>query len=286
MPRIATNARMQILFVHSWLILLYIAVRLWGLTDACLWFDEIFSIHAAEHGWGDILNFVALDLIHPPLFYVLLKIWIAAGGEGLLWLRLFPVVWSVLAVFPFLRLSDELKIGRSTLLLALFLLAVNGSLIKYSQEVRMYAPLMCLSLFSMWLFARYFVKGKSFVPLVIVNVLMIYTHYFGWFVIVTEVLLIVWFQRIKWRRMAVMFGIAVGAFLPWLIAVIYGLSQWLGTFAEHRLDVAAGAGRDRQVRPESRRTILCQTSTAQPVSIYSLSLPLLGIMIGAIGVVI
>src|SRR5688572_25062757 len=107
----------------AFVIILYVAARLWRLTDACLWFDEIFSVHAAEHGWGEILNFVALDLIHPPLFYVLLKLWIAAGGESLFWLRLFPVAWSVLAVFPFLRLCNELKIGKWTRLLALFLLA-------------------------------------------------------------------------------------------------------------------------------------------------------------------
>ena len=46
----------------------YVLVRFWGTTTSCLWFDEIFGIHASEHSWGDMLWFVALDLIHPPLF--------------------------------------------------------------------------------------------------------------------------------------------------------------------------------------------------------------------------
>ena len=58
---------------YRWLIgslcLLYVAVRLWRLTDACLWFDEIFGVHATEHSWGGMLWFVAQDLIHPPLFW-------------------------------------------------------------------------------------------------------------------------------------------------------------------------------------------------------------------------
>jgi hypothetical protein len=58
---------------YRWLIgflcLLYAAVRLWRLTDACIWFDEIFGVHAAEHTWGEMWWFVAQDLIHPPLFY-------------------------------------------------------------------------------------------------------------------------------------------------------------------------------------------------------------------------
>lgn len=276
-----TESRIFRLAVLMLLIAAYAAARLWGLTDACLWFDEIYSVHAAEHGWGEIMNFVALDLIHPPLFYVLLKLWIAAAGESLLWLRLFPVFWSVIAIFPFLRLCGELKVGKWTRHLALFLFAVNGSLIKYSQEVRMYAPLMCLSLFSMWLFARYFVKGKSFVPLVIVNVLMIYTHYFGWFVVVSEVLLIVWFQRIKWRRIVAMLGVVFVAFVPWLVAVIMAASRGSALSQNIGWMPRPGIAQIGKFVLDLVEPFYAQTSTAEPVSIYSLSLPVLAILIVA-----
>ena len=129
----------------------YLALRLWGLADSCLWFDEIFSVHAARHAWSDILWFVAQDLIHPPLFYLLLKAWISIGGEGLCWLRLFPVVFSLLALIPFYLLCRELKLKFTTILFALVFLSVNGALIKYAQEVRMYSVLLFLSLVSIWL---------------------------------------------------------------------------------------------------------------------------------------
>lgn len=261
----------------------YIAARFWNLTQSCLWFDEIFSVHAAEHSWNTILSFVSLDLIHPPLFYVLLKVWIGAGGEGLFWLRLFPVVISIIAVFPFDSLCRELKLGRWTQTLALFLLSVNGSLIKYAQEVRMYSLLMCLSLFSMWLFARYFIKGKSFLPLVIVNVLMVYTHYFGWLVIVSEVTLILWFQRIKWRRITVMLGIVLASFIPWIVAV------W---------QAAAGGGLGQNIgwmsRPGPREIVTfvlniiepfySKASSAESLSIFRVTLPLLLIVVTAAAV--
>ncbi|MCA1630154.1 MAG: hypothetical protein LC774_07430, partial [Acidobacteria bacterium] len=42
---------------------LYVGVRVWRLDAACLWFDEVFGVHAAAwHGWGGMLRFVALDL--------------------------------------------------------------------------------------------------------------------------------------------------------------------------------------------------------------------------------
>src|ERR1044071_3160782 len=116
----------------------YVAVRFWDLNATCLWFDEIFSVHAAEHSWNSILDFVVLDLIHPPLFYLILKMWIAVGGEGLFWLRSLPVLFSIVAIIPVLLLCRELRLGFWTTLLTFFLSAVNGSLIKYAQEVRMY----------------------------------------------------------------------------------------------------------------------------------------------------
>ena len=212
----------------------YIALRLWNLTASCLWFDEIFSVHAAEHSWNSILSFIALDIIHPPFFYLLLKVWKSAGGDGLLWLRTLPVIFAVLAIVPLIALCRSLRLGPWVQLIALFLLAVNGSMIKYSQEVRMYSLLLCLSLFSYWLFTRYIIKGKGFAPLLIVNIILVYAHYFGWFVVFSEMIAIVILRREKWLKVVVMFGITLLAFIPWIYAIYgtfgqgEGLSQNIG----------------------------------------------------------
>src|SRR4051794_6187666 len=153
--------------------LIYFILRFRHL-GSCLWFDEIFSVHAAEHAWNSIFTFVAADLIHPPLFYVILKLWVSVGGENLLWLRLLPVLFSLLAVIPFLFLCRELKLSFFATSVALFLISINGSLIKYSQEVRMYSLLLFLSLTSLWLFTRYFKRGKGIVSLTIVNLFLVY----------------------------------------------------------------------------------------------------------------
>jgi uncharacterized membrane protein len=198
------------------IVLIYILARVWRMADACLWFDEIFSVHAAEHDWSGMFWFVAQDLIHPPLFYVLLKGWILIGGESVFWLRLLPVVFSALAVVPLYLFCREMKFDDRVVGLALFLLAINGTFIKYAQLVRMYSLLMMLSLVSLWLFARFFNRGKNLTALIIVNLVMIYTHYYGWLVVGCEVMAVVIFQRFKWRGMAVMTGILGVLFLPWL----------------------------------------------------------------------
>jgi uncharacterized membrane protein len=110
--------------------LVYILLRFWRLTDSCLWFDEIFSIHAAEMDFPDLFRFVARDLIHPPLFYAFLKIWISAGGETLAWLRFFPVFFSIVALIPFYLFCRQLKLSKPAIAIAFTFFAAAGNLIK------------------------------------------------------------------------------------------------------------------------------------------------------------
>ncbi len=198
---------------------IYIWLRVWHLIDSCLWFDEIFSVHAAEHSFRDSFWFVAQDLIHPPLFYVFLKIWILTGGENLFWLRFFPVLFSILAIIPFLLLCRQLKLSFSTVAVAFVLFAVNGSLIKYAQEVRMYSLLLCLSLFSLWLFLRFVNMGKGFPTLIVINILLVYTHYFGWFVVASEFLAVLVLYKHRLKMIALMCAATFVSFTPWIYAV-------------------------------------------------------------------
>jgi uncharacterized membrane protein len=261
---------------------IYIAVRVWNLTDSCLWFDEIFSVHAAEHSWDSIQQFVALDLIHPPLFYVLLKLWIAIGSESLLWLRSLPVIWSIIAVMPFLLLCRELQLNHWTTTFAFLLIAVNGSLIKYSQEVRMYSLLMCVSLFSIWLFLRFIRTGKGIVALTIINLVLVYTHYFGWMVILSEIASVIVFHQIKWRPILLMLAATALGFLPWLVAVLFAagsgseLSQNIGWMQR------PGIAGITQLILGLVEPFYYSATSIDPFSIYVASVPLFLIAITAI----
>ena len=263
------------------IVLVYIAARLWRLTDSCLWFDEIFSIHAANHSWSRLISFVAKDLIHPPLSYFLLKIWISVGGEGLFWLRLFPVIFAVLALIPLWMLCRELKLKPLAVTVTFALFAVNGALIKYAQEVRMYSLLMLLSLASIWLFSRYYFRGKSFWALTILNILLVYTHYFGWFVVATEVLVILVFQRIKILRTLLMFGVTAAAFVPWVYALFH--------FAEPGSSVSQNIGWMQRPGVHSLLDfafdlvdpLYFQQSNAEPAAGYLIAFPFLVVLFAA-----
>ena len=121
---------------------LFVAMRLWRLTDFALDGDEIFSIQLARDSWHDLFTAAAQDAIHPPLLYVLLKLWTGVGGESLLWLRLFPVTASVLCLLPVFALCRDLKISPAARNLAIAIVAVHPYAMYYSQHLRMYCLLM------------------------------------------------------------------------------------------------------------------------------------------------
>jgi hypothetical protein len=243
---------------------LYGAARVWRLTATCLWFDEIFSVHAARHAWGDLWRFAAADLIHPPLFYALLKLWTAAGGESLLWLRLFPALTAIAALVPFLLLARELRLGAWATNLALLVAASSGYLIKYAQEVRMYSLLLLFTLTSLWLCARLLNSTKLsdsarllnsaklvnsarygrglLLALFAANLLLVYTHYYGWLVVACEAALLLFRDR---RRLGAFLLTVAGlalAYVPWVWACVgagdaavgAGLAQNIGWIARPR----------------------------------------------------
>ncbi len=219
-PKLHDNASSFSLLLFLPVIVLFIAARLWHLTTSCLWFDEIFSIHAARHDWRHMFQFVAADLIHPPLFYALLKFWIAIGGESPLWLRLLPVLFSVAAIAPFVMLCRALKLNRQQITVALLLLAVNGYLIKYAQEVRMYSLLFFLTCTSLWLVVRFAQPDSKVIPLwaalTLVNLLLVYSHYAGWIVVLVELFFIMFWRRERATKFRLTVMALILAYLPWL----------------------------------------------------------------------
>ena len=232
------------IIIFALIVSVFIGARLWGLTASCLWFDEVFSVHATRHEWMSLLGFVAADIVHPPLFYVLLKVWISIGGESLLWLRLFPMLTSIAVIIPLFLLCRGLHLGAAAIKLSLLLIAVNGYLIKYAQEVRMYSLLLFLTVCSLWLFIRFFNathSRKCLLALSALNLLLVYTHYYGWFVIAAEAAFLVLWDRAKLPDFLIAAAVLLLCFSPWVYAVTIsteqgkGLAQNIGWVGRPRL---------------------------------------------------
>lgn len=259
----------------SLVIILGLALRITTSLGECLWFDEIFSVHAATQPWSNFLSFIALDLIHPPFFYFILKVWIAAGGEGLMWLRTLPILLWVIALIPFSRLAMELKLNFNGYVLALCFLVFSGTILKYSIEVRMYSLMLCLSLFSAWIFVRYLNRGYGLGLLGAINLILVYTHYFAWFVIGAEVLIAAFLYRDKLQTVLAMAAIEFALFIPWIDTIWNVSSQSEGLKQNIGWISRPGPGEVIKFVLNLAEPLYFQTSTAEPVSIWWITIPMM-----------
>lgn len=72
-------------------------VRCYRLALPVLSVDEAFSWRLAQYAPADLIRRTAAD-VHPPLYYLLLKVWLAVAGDSPGSLRGFSVLWSVLTI--------------------------------------------------------------------------------------------------------------------------------------------------------------------------------------------
>ncbi|HEY3320060.1 MAG TPA: hypothetical protein VGP72_06320 [Planctomycetota bacterium] len=210
------------------IIVLYSVWRLANVGRNCLWIDEVYSVQFASAQWPYMLDVVADDLVHPPLFYVVMKAWMAIGGQSLVWLKLLPTLFAIATILPVLLLCRELRLPLFTRNLALALMAVNGLLTHYAQDVRMYPQLMFLSVCSVWLFVKYMdLSARRCVPLslLLVNLLLIYTHYYGWAVVGTELLYVAWQRRERLMACCSGFALLILSYVPWGMLIVQALHQ-------------------------------------------------------------
>ncbi len=210
--------------VFAILLALFAALRVWRITTFSLWGGEAFSMIGVQQAWRDMFAYIVADIVHPPLFYILLKLWIMAGGDSLLWLKLFPVLPGIAVVVPFLLLCRELKFQLKEINLSLLLLAFNGYMIHYAQELRMYSLFTFLAMLSFWLFIRlYNSKGGvagQLALLTIINLLAIYTHYYGWVVVGVEFLFLLIWQRRRVLAYSLSMLFLFLCFSPWAYLVV------------------------------------------------------------------
>lgn len=180
-----------------------------------LWLDEAQSIAIARLPVGDLLDALRRDGA-PPLYYLLLHGWMRVFGEGDLAVRSLSAVFAV-ATVPMTVLAARHTLGRRTALLAGGLLATVPFLYRYGTETRMYALVALLVATAWWLTAT-----RRHVALGVVVGLLLLTHYWAFFLVVTGLALLAWMRR--WRAAG---AVAAGGllFLPWVPTLLYQLGH-------------------------------------------------------------
>jgi mannosyltransferase len=204
-----------------------LAVSLWQRTGGLhgsFWMDEGLSVGIASHPFATIPNVLEQDG-SPPLFYMLLHVWMSVVGTTEAQTHVLSILTAMLAIPAGLWAGWSLFGPRAGWILA-GLCAFNPFLSYYGQETRMYALLATFGLVATTLILQVFVRRRRRLAPVLGVVLaaMLYTHGWGIFFSVgafAVALMAVRAAEGEERRAllvdgAVTFGVAGVLFLPWL----------------------------------------------------------------------
>ena len=213
------------LLVLAFLVGLSLALRTQAI-HARFWIDEGLSVGISSHPLGDIPGVLRKDG-SPPLYYLILKLWMSVFGSGEADTHALSVAFAIFTV-PAAWLGGRALFGDRAAWIAALLAAINPFLTYYSQETRMYALVALLSTVVTATFVVTFVQGRrAWLPVFSVSLALIaYAHNWGLFLAVGTVAALVPIWRQAADRRAVVrdallaYAITAVLYLPWLPILI------------------------------------------------------------------
>lgn len=241
-------------FLNKYWILLGIiiggtALRLFNLTKISLWHDEAFSALLIKYSWGEMFYRIGLD-VHPPLYYIVLRVWHYVFGHSLFSLRAVSVLFGVGTILVSYLFVKRFFGGTRAALIAAALIAVNQFQVQYVTEARMYTMGSFLAIFAAYLLGialtatkNYYISGSGMKPsrwklffyyfsFTLTGAALLYTHYYLMFTVAAlglYGLLYLWLT-FRWQITRYLWlissGLGIGVlFLPWLNWFLYQYKQ-------------------------------------------------------------
>ena len=201
-------------------------------TSSDLWFDEALSVNIARLPFSELGDALRQDGA-PPLYYVLLHLWIDVFGSGDGAVRALSGVFSV-AALPLAYFAGRRVGGRTAALGAVLILASSPYAIRFATETRMYALVMFLVLWG-YLALRRALDRPTLPRLAVVTVvtaLLVYSQYWSFYLVgVVGIGLgyASWRGPVpgrlaaRWTLLAVVLGTLT--LLPWLDTLVFQLGH-------------------------------------------------------------
>lgn len=198
--------------------MLAITLRIINLNQS-LWLDEATQVILSSQAISEIIYNRTADF-HPPLSYLLYHFWSKLGTSEV-WLRLMPVIFGVGTVAILYMLVSKIT-NKKIALLCAFLFSIAPYHIYYSQEVRMYSLATLLSTLSMYFFVN-IVKEKRLIDTlgyVVITTLLLYTHYLGVFLVLSQFVFILICCREKTKQVIAVIAAVTVLYTPWLPSLL------------------------------------------------------------------
>lgn len=234
--------RIRHLLLVAGLLLLAYALRLYRLDHQSLWWDEGISLHLATSSVGEIIR-DRQNNIHPPLYFFILKGWLALVGVSAFtgrYLSAMASLGQVAIVYSAVRYWSKGGGKDRALLswLAAFFMLIAPLSIIYGQEIRVYALLPFVYVLALLLAEIYLSDGRPplriLVFLAVVEWVGLHLHYIAIFAVayigIWGVTVLYRSKNVSsFRRWVVAHVLVAVASLPWLVGVI---RNWAAIQAE------------------------------------------------------
>lgn len=175
------------------LVLLAAALRFPTLGSQSLWFDEAATWELTQLPFGEMLSALPDRESNPPLFYVLEWLLVRVFGDGEAALRLLSALAGTALVPVAYGIGSRVGGARVGLATAA-LVAVNPLLIWFSQEARSYELVALLSAAGLLAFLRALDddRPRALAWWALLSALALCTHYFACFVLVPQIVWLLW----------------------------------------------------------------------------------------------
>lgn len=204
---------------QEFLIIMFALLLRLPLLDGSFWLDEAAQFLESARPLSEQLNII--PDFQPPLLHLILHFATYLSSTEW-WLRLIgSVIPSLIALLATHKLGKKM-FDNATANLSCLLLATSSFHIFFSQELRpyslaaMWASLAFLLLYKQVTSNEHSLKFSYWLPITVVNTLGIYTSYLYPFVIVTQIIIVLIFNKKILKKALTSLAISAILFLPFL----------------------------------------------------------------------
>ncbi len=190
--------------------------------DICL--DEPFTIFNAQRNVWDIIKLTAQNEPNPPMFMLLLHFWIKIFGIEPLSVRFLPLLFNALTAVVIYNIGRRF-FSLSTAIISSMLFIVSTYHFYFGLEARTYSLLSLTTATSLYFFLSLIQEPQNrrlLIALIVSNFVMIYSHYFGLFVVFVQFIIALSYYRNKKILKPLLIGVIITGltFLPMAIVFI------------------------------------------------------------------
>ena len=217
------------LLIFILIFVLAAAFYLFKLSFSDLWSDEVYTKSMLEGSLPDFYAKFKNDL-HPPLYYLGLKLFTALFGLNAVTLRLFSVL-GVLSTLLLGYFAGQRVFGKKGALYFCLMLISIPMLAAYSHQARMYSWA-AFSVTGVFIYSYLFMKtgkNRDLALLFIFTVIAVYMHYYSMVAAFVANMFVfqylVWTKNKKWLPHLFSLLAATVLFLPWLFMFIVQIKK-------------------------------------------------------------